>query len=62
MPGPLRFTRVVVAGGAMAAVVWGVGTSSLVLSISVGGVSYVTALIATGVLQFRRGSVPRFVP
>jgi O-antigen/teichoic acid export membrane protein len=53
-----RFVRVALAAGAMGACVFTVADRSVFVSIPVGAIAYIAALVAVGVVQLRRGGLP----
>lgn len=62
MPAPKRFVRIVVAVVAMGMIVRAVGHLNVVLTIAIGVLSYVVALVAIGGVRVRRGALPELVP
>lgn len=62
LPGLLRFWRVLAAVGAMAAVTWWLDSGSLFLTIGIGAVGYVLALLMVGSLRLRGTALPEFTP
>lgn len=58
MTTPLRFTRLAVASVVMGVCVWLVADRAVFISIPVGGIGYIGALLALGVIRLRRGALP----
>ena len=58
MTTPLRFARVAVASVVMGVCVWLVADRAVFISIPVGGIGYIGALLALGVIRLRRGALP----
>jgi O-antigen/teichoic acid export membrane protein len=62
MASPWRFRRVLLAGAAMAAIIWWVGDRPVLVTVAIGGASYLAALTAVGGIRFRRDALPELVP
>ncbi len=53
-----RFARIAVASSVMGVCVWMVADRPVFISIPIGGIGYVAALLAVGVIRLRRGALP----
>ncbi|MBL0169322.1 MAG: oligosaccharide flippase family protein [Gemmatimonadaceae bacterium] len=58
MTAPRRFYRVGIATSIMALTVWVLGDRSVLLSVPIGALAYVGALLAVGGIRLRRGAFP----
>jgi O-antigen/teichoic acid export membrane protein len=58
MTGPRRFVRSGLAAGALAVVVVAAGSLPVLLTIALGALAYLAALVALGGIRLRRGALP----